>query len=29
VGQREEDTVTAFLDAQAEGDIDRTLGYLA
>jgi limonene-1,2-epoxide hydrolase len=29
MGQREEETVSAFLDAQAEGDIDRTLDYLA
>jgi limonene-1,2-epoxide hydrolase len=29
MGQREEETVSAFLEAQAEGDIDRTLDYLA
>jgi limonene-1,2-epoxide hydrolase len=29
MGQREEETVTAFLDAQAEGDIDRALNYMA
>jgi limonene-1,2-epoxide hydrolase len=29
VGQREEETVNAFLDAPAEGDIDRTLECLA
>jgi hypothetical protein len=28
MGQREEETVTAFLDAQFEGDFDRALNYL-
>jgi hypothetical protein len=29
MGQREEETVTALMDAHAEMDIDRTLDYFA